>query len=161
MGGNAADCGGGPGGDAWSSQANVSEADGKPTVALAGPSGRRQVLRRVPGGTRGSTSGTGHRRPSGPTRPGRLLRRQALCLEGASWVTAAKLISTELRNWYQAHYSCVCAKFRAFARLDGGRHRAAQPPSVAGRPQPVPITSARPSRKAPATVQERPASRRA
>jgi ergothioneine biosynthesis protein EgtB len=33
-------------------------------------------------------------------------------LKGASWATAADLIRPSFRNWYQAHYSYVFAKFR-------------------------------------------------
>jgi iron(II)-dependent oxidoreductase len=33
-------------------------------------------------------------------------------LKGASWATAARLIRPSFRNWYQAHYPYVFAKFR-------------------------------------------------
>jgi formylglycine-generating enzyme required for sulfatase activity len=33
-------------------------------------------------------------------------------LKGASWATAADLIRSSFRNWYQAHYPYVFAKFR-------------------------------------------------
>jgi formylglycine-generating enzyme required for sulfatase activity len=33
-------------------------------------------------------------------------------LKGASWATAAELIRPSFRNWYQAHYPHVFAKFR-------------------------------------------------
>jgi formylglycine-generating enzyme required for sulfatase activity len=33
-------------------------------------------------------------------------------LKGASWATAAELVRRSFRNWYQAHYPYVFAKFR-------------------------------------------------
>ncbi|TMB70536.1 MAG: hypothetical protein E6J54_14020, partial [Deltaproteobacteria bacterium] len=33
-------------------------------------------------------------------------------LKGASWATATELIRPSFRNWYQAHYPYVFAKFR-------------------------------------------------
>lgn len=36
-------------------------------------------------------------------------------LKGASWATAAQLLRPTFRNWYQAHYSYVFAKFRCVA----------------------------------------------
>jgi formylglycine-generating enzyme required for sulfatase activity len=33
-------------------------------------------------------------------------------LKGASWATAAELLRPSFRNWYQAHYPYVFAKFR-------------------------------------------------
>jgi formylglycine-generating enzyme required for sulfatase activity len=33
-------------------------------------------------------------------------------LKGASWATAAELVRPSFRNWYQAHYPYVFAKFR-------------------------------------------------
>lgn len=36
-------------------------------------------------------------------------------LKGASWATAAELIRPSFRNWYQAHYPYVFAKFRCVA----------------------------------------------
>jgi formylglycine-generating enzyme required for sulfatase activity len=33
-------------------------------------------------------------------------------LKGASWATAADLVRPAFRNWYQAHYPYVFAKFR-------------------------------------------------
>jgi ergothioneine biosynthesis protein EgtB len=36
-------------------------------------------------------------------------------LKGASWATAAELVRPSFRNWYQAHYPYVFAKFRCVA----------------------------------------------
>jgi ergothioneine biosynthesis protein EgtB len=36
-------------------------------------------------------------------------------LKGASWVTAAELVRRSFRNWFQAHYPYVFAKFRCVA----------------------------------------------
>jgi formylglycine-generating enzyme required for sulfatase activity len=33
-------------------------------------------------------------------------------LKGASWATARELVRPSFRNWYQAHYPYVFAKFR-------------------------------------------------
>ena len=33
-------------------------------------------------------------------------------LKGASWATAADLVRPSFRNWFQAHYPYVFAKFR-------------------------------------------------
>jgi ergothioneine biosynthesis protein EgtB len=38
-------------------------------------------------------------------------------LKGASWATAARLIRPSFRNWYQAHYPYVFAKFRCASEL--------------------------------------------
>ena len=39
-------------------------------------------------------------------------------LKGASWATADELVRPSFRNWFQAHYPYVFAKFRCVA--DGG-----------------------------------------
>jgi formylglycine-generating enzyme required for sulfatase activity len=36
-------------------------------------------------------------------------------LKGASWATAAGLVRRSFRNWFQAHYPYVFAKFRCVA----------------------------------------------
>jgi formylglycine-generating enzyme required for sulfatase activity len=36
-------------------------------------------------------------------------------LKGASWATASQLLRKSFRNWYQAHYPYVFAKFRCVA----------------------------------------------
>ncbi|HXL46969.1 MAG TPA: SUMF1/EgtB/PvdO family nonheme iron enzyme, partial [Candidatus Binatia bacterium] len=36
-------------------------------------------------------------------------------LKGASWATAAELVRRSFRNWFQAHYPYVFAKFRCVA----------------------------------------------
>ena len=38
-------------------------------------------------------------------------------LKGASWATAARLIRPSFRNWYQAHYPYVFAKFRCVSDI--------------------------------------------
>lgn len=38
-------------------------------------------------------------------------------LKGASWATAARLIRPSFRNWYQAHYPYVFAKFRCVSTV--------------------------------------------
>jgi ergothioneine biosynthesis protein EgtB len=41
-------------------------------------------------------------------------------LKGASWATAGELARPSFRNWYQAHYPYVFAKFRCVSDSDGG-----------------------------------------
>jgi len=41
-------------------------------------------------------------------------------LKGASWATARELARPSFRNWYQAHYAYVFAKFRCISDCDGG-----------------------------------------
>jgi ergothioneine biosynthesis protein EgtB len=41
-------------------------------------------------------------------------------LKGASWATARQLARPSFRNWYQAHYPYVFAKFRCVCESDGG-----------------------------------------
>jgi ergothioneine biosynthesis protein EgtB len=41
-------------------------------------------------------------------------------LKGASWATARQLVRPSFRNWYQAHYPHVFAKFRCVSDSDGG-----------------------------------------
>jgi ergothioneine biosynthesis protein EgtB len=41
-------------------------------------------------------------------------------LKGASWATARELVRPSFRNWYQAHYPYVFAKFRCVSDSDGG-----------------------------------------
>jgi formylglycine-generating enzyme required for sulfatase activity len=36
-------------------------------------------------------------------------------LKGASWATDSELLRPSFRNWYQAHYPYVFAKFRCVA----------------------------------------------
>ncbi|HWO40369.1 MAG TPA: SUMF1/EgtB/PvdO family nonheme iron enzyme [Candidatus Eisenbacteria bacterium] len=39
-------------------------------------------------------------------------------LKGASWATASSLVRPSFRNWYQAHYPYVFAKFRCVSSVD-------------------------------------------
>jgi ergothioneine biosynthesis protein EgtB len=41
-------------------------------------------------------------------------------LKGGSWATARELVRPSFRNWYQAHYPYVFAKFRCVIDSDGG-----------------------------------------
>jgi formylglycine-generating enzyme required for sulfatase activity len=41
-------------------------------------------------------------------------------LKGASWATARELVRPSFRNWYQAHYPYVFAKFRCVSDSEGG-----------------------------------------
>ncbi len=41
-------------------------------------------------------------------------------LKGASWATARELVRPSFRNWYQAHYPYVFAKFRCVSESAGG-----------------------------------------
>jgi ergothioneine biosynthesis protein EgtB len=41
-------------------------------------------------------------------------------LKGASWATARELVRPTFRNWYQAHYPYVFAKFRCVSDSEGG-----------------------------------------
>jgi ergothioneine biosynthesis protein EgtB len=41
-------------------------------------------------------------------------------LKGASWATARELVRPSFRNWYQAHYPYVFAKFRCVSDCEGG-----------------------------------------
>jgi ergothioneine biosynthesis protein EgtB len=41
-------------------------------------------------------------------------------LKGGSWATARELARPSFRNWYQAHYPYVFAKFRCVSDSDGG-----------------------------------------
>ena len=41
-------------------------------------------------------------------------------LKGASWATARELVRPSFRNWYQAHYPYLFAKFRCVSDSEGG-----------------------------------------
>src|SRR5262249_33612489 len=57
-------------------------------------------------------------------------------LKGASWATAAELVRPSFRNWYQAHYPYVFAKFRCVGseKLAAGARVGRDEPVIDGLP---------------------------